>query len=133
MPGAALIASIGTALTIDLLGADGRHHGGLIAPSPTLMREALARRAPRLPLDGGRVVDFADDTNDALASGTILSARALIVRSLHAARQRLGARPALLVAGGGADAVCDAWRMRFVRTPHLVLHGLQVYAQAAHE
>ncbi|MEO8741619.1 MAG: type III pantothenate kinase [Lysobacteraceae bacterium] len=133
MPGAALIVSIGTALTIDLLDVNGMHHGGLIAPSPTLMREALTRRASRLPVDGGRVLDFANDTADALASGTILSARALIIRSVRAAQQRLGARPALLIAGGGADAVCDGWRVRFVRTPHIVLHGLQVYAQAVGE
>ena len=133
IPGAALIVSVGTALTIDLLGADGKHHGGLIAPSPTLMREALTDRAPRLPIDGGRVLDFADDTADALASGTILSTRALIIRSVRAAQLRLGTRPALLIAGGGAEAVCAGWRVRFVRTPCLVLHGLQVYVQAVGE
>ncbi|HEV2606606.1 MAG TPA: type III pantothenate kinase, partial [Xanthomonadaceae bacterium] len=104
--GAWLIVGVGTALTIDLLGANGVHHGGLIAPSPTLMREALAQRAPHLPVDGGEVVDFASETTDALASGAILSARALVARSLRAARRRLDATPALLIAGGGAEALC---------------------------
>ncbi len=129
--GASLIASVGTALTIDLLGDDGMHHGGLIAPSPTLMREALAQRAPQLPIAGGEVVDFADDTADALASGAILSARALVARSLRAARRKLGATPTLLIAGGGAAALCAGWRMRGERVPDLVLRGLHVYAQAA--
>ncbi len=129
--GATLIASVGTALTIDLLAADGRHHGGLIAPSPTLMRESLAQRAPQLPVDGGDVVDFATDTSDALASGAILSARALIARSLRAARRRLAATPTLLITGGGGDAVCDGWRVRFERAPDLVLRGLRVYVKAA--
>ncbi|HTA65065.1 MAG TPA: type III pantothenate kinase [Xanthomonadaceae bacterium] len=128
--GATLIASIGTALTIDLLDADGTHHGGLIAPSPTLMRESLAQRAPHLPRDGGAVVDFASDTVDALASGAILSARALIAHSLRAARRRLGATPGLLVAGGGADALLDGWRTRAERAPDLVLEGLGVYAKS---
>jgi len=129
--GAWLIVGVGTALTIDLLDADGVHHGGLIAASPTLMREALAQRAPHLPVDGGAVVDFASDTTDALASGAILSARALVARSLRAARRRLDATPALLIAGGGAQALCDGWRLRAERVPDLVLRGLHVYAQAA--
>jgi len=129
--GAWLIVGVGTALTIDLLDANGVHRGGLIAPSPTLMREALAQRAPHLPVAGGEVVDFASDTADALASGAILSARALVARSLRAARRRLEATPGLLIAGGGAQALCDGWRVRAERVPDLVLRGLRVYAGAA--
>ena len=61
-PGPWLVVGVGTALTIDLLGGDGRHHGGRIAPSPTLMRQALHQRAPQLPATGGRAVAFADET-----------------------------------------------------------------------
>jgi type III pantothenate kinase len=130
-----LIVSVGTALTLDLLGADGIHHGGLIAPSPALMRESLAQRAPQLPEQGGVVVDFATDTLDALASGSTLSARALVERSLHAAARRIGAMPTLLLSGGGAAALDDAtsvaeWPTPVEREPHLVLHGLRLWAQA---
>ncbi len=126
-----LVVGVGTALTVDLLAADGVHHGGLIAPSPTVMRAALVQRAPHLPVAGGQVVDFARDTADALASGAIVSARALIAHSLRTARQRLGETPTLLMTGGGADALCDGWRVRAQRAPELVLRGLQVYAHAA--
>jgi type III pantothenate kinase len=125
-----LIASVGTALTLDLLDARGLHRGGLIAPSPTLMRESLAARAPHLPLAGGAVVDFAADTADALASGAIGAARALIAQSLRAGRRQLVANPALLISGGGADALCEGWRVRAQRMPDLVLQGLRVYARA---
>ena len=126
-----LVVGVGTALTIDLLAADGVHHGGLIAPSPTVMRAALVQRAPHLPVDGGQVLDFARDTADALASGAIVSSRALIAHSLRAARQRLGETPTLLMTGGGSDALCAGWRVRALRAPELVLRGLQVYAHAA--
>lgn len=134
-PHAWLIASVGTALTLDLLAADGTHHGGLIMPSPALMREALTQRAPQLPAQGGAVVDFAVDTLDALASGSVLAARALIQRSLHAAAQRIGTMPTLLLSGGGAAALDEAaphdgWSTSVVREPHLVLHGLRLWAQA---
>lgn len=100
-----LLVGVGTALTIDLLRADGRHLGGRIAPSPTLMREALAARSAALPAAGGDYVEFADDTIDALASGCDGAALALIERSLAAARERFGNTPRLLVHGGGADAL----------------------------
>ena len=130
-----LIVSVGTALTLDLLAADGTHHGGLIAPSPALMRESLAQRAPQLPVHGGAVVDFATDTPDALASGCTLMVRALIERSLHTAARRIGAMPALLLSGGGTAALGDAarnndWPTPVEREPHLVLHGLRLWALA---
>ena len=51
--GPALVVAVGTALTIDLLDAAGRHLGGRIAPSPSLMREAMHARVPHLPEAGG--------------------------------------------------------------------------------
>lgn len=123
-----LVVNVGTAVTIDLLGADGVHHGGLIAPSPTLMREALTRRAVQLPAAGGTVLDFAGDTADALASGAILAARALVERSVRAARRRLGVRPGVLLSGGGADALREGWRLPLQGAPELVLEGLARYA-----
>ncbi|MBS0216760.1 MAG: type III pantothenate kinase [Proteobacteria bacterium] len=100
-----LLVGVGTALTIDLLRGDGLHLGGRIAPSPTLMREMLAARSSALPVAGGRYVEFADDTIDALASGCDGAALALVERSLVAARERSGSVPRLLVHGGGAEAL----------------------------
>lgn len=125
--GASLICGVGTALTIDLLDADGLHHGGLIAPSPTLMREALHARAPQLPEHGGRALDFAADTEDALASGADGAAIALIERSLARAAQRLGATPRLLLHGGGSDALAAALPTA-EPAPALVLQGLAIWA-----
>ncbi len=92
-PGAALLCGVGTALTLDLLDAGGVHRGGRIAPSPTVMREALHGRASQLPVDGGvfsAASPFADDTGDALASGCEGAALALVHDSLQAARDLLG-------------------------------------------
>ena len=123
-----LVVGIGTALTIDLLGADGMHHGGRIAPSPTLMREALHARAPQLPATGGGYVEFADDTLDALASGCDGAALALIERSLVVATARLGTAPVLLLHGGGAGSLRTALRGA-TSAPELVLEGLACWAR----
>lgn len=125
--GAALICGVGTALTIDLIDADGLHHGGLIAPSPTLMREALYARAPQLPELGGRAMAFAADTEDALASGCDGAALALIERSLVAAKVKLGSVPRLLLHGGGSDALAAALPEP-IAAPTLVLEGLAIWA-----
>ena len=103
--GPALVCGVGTALTIDLIDASGQHLGGRIAPSPTLMREALHARAPQLPETGGTYDDFARDTEDALASGCEGAGVALIEQSLKAASGRLGELPGLLLHGGGSDAL----------------------------
>lgn len=118
-----LVVGVGTALTIDLIDADGAHRGGRIAPSPTLMRESLHARAPRLPLAGGINVMFADDTESALASGCEGAALALIEQSGQAAMALLGSRPRVLLHGGGAAALVAALPDAIV-SPSLVLEGL---------
>ncbi|MBS0199628.1 MAG: type III pantothenate kinase [Proteobacteria bacterium] len=125
-----LLVGVGTALTIDLLRADGRHLGGRIAPSPTLMREMLAQRSAALPVDGGRYVEFADDTIDALASGCDGAALALVERSLAVASEQLDAAPRLLVHGGGADALRPLLPAAETRAD-LVLAGLARWAHWA--
>jgi len=123
----ALIVGVGTALTLDLVDHEGRHRGGRIAPSPTLMREALHARAAQLPPSGGAYVEFAEDTEDALASGCEGAAVALIERSTHEAERMLGVRPRVLLHGGGADAL-RAFVPHVEAHPSLVLDGLAHWA-----
>lgn len=122
-----LVVGIGTAITLDLIDADGLHRGGRIAPSPALMRESLHARAAQLPEHGGECVAFADNTPDALRSGCDGAALALIDRALRDAESWLGAAPALILHGGGVDALSglsgDA-----TRAPALVLEGLAAWA-----
>jgi type III pantothenate kinase len=123
-----LLVGVGTAVTVDLLDADGRHRGGRIAPSPRLMREALQQAAAQLPSRGGGYVEFATDTLDALASGCGGAALGLIERSLQHAHDLLGERPALLLHGGGAAELAPALRDGEL-APALVLEGLAVWAR----
>ena len=118
-----LLVGVGTALTIDLLDAAGRHRGGRIAPSPALMRQALHGRAAQLPATGGRYVDFATDTDDALASGCEGAAIALVESSRSAAARVLGQAPTLLLHGGGAASLV-AHLPGAGLAPELVLEGL---------
>lgn len=125
--GDVLVCGVGTALTVDLLEADGTHAGGAIAPSPTLMRQMLQARMPQLPAGGGRDVGFAGDTLDALASGCEGAALGLVERARTAARARLGRSVHVVLHGGGAAAL--AGRVAGAQLRHdLVLAGLARWA-----
>lgn len=126
-----LVCGVGTALTIDLVDADGLHRGGRIAPSPTLMRESLHARASQLPVAGGACRDFATDTDDALASGCEGAALALIRDARAAAQHLLGVAPHLLVHGGGATPLLERLPGAHFE-PALVLDGLAVWAAIEH-
>jgi type III pantothenate kinase len=123
-----LIVSAGSALTVDLLDGAGQHRGGVIAPSPEHMRAALAARFPALAYAGGEASDFAADTADALAGGSLGAALGLVERSHRQATRLLGRAPRLLLSGGGAARLAEGLEIEAERAPFLVLEGLAVYA-----
>jgi type III pantothenate kinase len=126
-----LVVSCGSALTLDLIDDQGRHRGGLIAPSPERMREALLVRAPHLAVDGGRVVEFADNTMDAVASGAVLAAVALIERQAALAYRLLGEPVRVLITGGGRHALLPRLACAFEQREHLVFEGMQRWSRLA--
>jgi type III pantothenate kinase len=119
-----------SAITVDLVDGDGMHRGGRIAPSPTLMRDVLLRRAPHLPGAAGDYVEFGDDTAHALVSGCTGAALGLVERSVVQAQALLGAAPRLWLHGGGAGALL-AHLDDAIHVPALVLEGLALWARQA--
>jgi type III pantothenate kinase len=128
-----LVANVGTALTVDLVTASGRHRGGAIIPAPTTMVASLLagtigiRRRARGVHASGRSV-FAADTASALAAGSTFAAAAFIDRAVAEATQLLGSKPLLFLSGGGADALRRRLKTRARLLPDLVLRGLAVCA-----
>ena len=127
-PRAQMLVSCGTALTLDALTADGHHLGGLIAPSPSLMRKALGRATARVGERVGELVEIADNTQDAAYSGCVLSSVALIERFRERFAARIGAQVAIVGDGGGLDEwlhlLPDVERGR-----DLVLRGLALWSE----
>lgn len=128
-----VFAMAGTALTIDLVTAAGRHRGGAIVPGPATMVESLLsgthgirRRAQGL-VPSTRSL-FAADTASALAAGSRFAAAAFIDRAVVEAARMLGSRPVLLLSGGGAVQLRKQLRCAAREVPDLVLRGLAVLA-----
>ncbi|HEX6833149.1 MAG TPA: type III pantothenate kinase [Rudaea sp.] len=124
-----VLVGCGTALTLDAIDAEGRHLGGLIAPSPALMHDALIGRTARIaPVEHAHVVDFADNTADAVESGTWLAASALVERFVVRTAARLRSAPNIVFTGGDGARLAALTGLPHRLEEHLVLRGLAVYA-----
>jgi len=133
-PGEALcLVSVGTALTLDLLAASGRHLGGAIVPGPELMvrtlleRTAGIRRRARGGAGAGRGL-YARETRGAIEAGARHACAGVIERALAEGERRLGERPGLVIAGGGAARLLPLIGGACRRRDDLVMRGLLALA-----
>ncbi len=134
--GPCCVADIGTAATVDGVAGDGRHLGGFIVPGPELMMRSLwkgtadlAAHSASSGVAAGAL--FADNTRDAIERGCRLAVAALVDRAVAEMSRQLGTRPALLLTGGGSDAIADLLATPAEPCPDLVLRGLAVLAGEA--
>ena len=132
--GAVCIFDCGTALTVDVLGGDGRHHGGLIVPGLRAMGDALRQQADALRTmpeempEGDTLPFLATDTPAAITWGTLHATVAFMERSMSSAEARLACEITPVVTGGDAGSVLP-WLARPCQyRPELVLQGLAIMA-----
>jgi type III pantothenate kinase len=123
-----VVATCGTATTIDAIDADGLFIGGMIAPGLALMAGALANNTAQLPqAQPGAALPpaFADNTMDAIVSGCINAQAGAIERAVAA----LGA-DLCIVSGGAAAYIVPALSISHTVRENLVLAGLHAAAGA---
>ncbi len=126
-----VLASAGTALVLGALAAAGRHLGGLVAPGVQLMQRSLLDATAQVrPQRDGDVLELADNTAHAVASGCWRAAAALIERFHSHMRPRLGGTPALLLDGGDAPRLAPLLSLPVQLTRDSVLRGLALWADA---
>ena len=129
------VIGVGTAMTVDLIDADGRHRGGAIIPAPALMVETLFTRTHGIErrAQGGRRTRrsgfFARATRAGVVQGARYAAAALIDRAAEEARVLLGRKPIVVLTGGEAATVRPLVRSACAVVPDLVLRGLAVLAR----
>ncbi|MCW8808028.1 MAG: type III pantothenate kinase [Rhodanobacter sp.] len=124
-----VLASVGTALTVDALAANGTHLGGLIAPGPHLMRQSLLGATAQVRPDRvGDILDLADNTADAVSSGCWQATAALVERFAGRMAPRLGVGAILALDGGDAAQLLSLLSVPARLTPDSVLRGLAHWA-----
>jgi type III pantothenate kinase len=124
------VVDAGTAMTIDLVRADGRHEGGFILPGIQLMADALHRDTSDIEafsgqgkaLEGGRWCGT--DTLSAVQLGAVFALRATVTEAVR----RLGGQPAVVFTGGDAHALIPLPDCEPDIRPMLVIEGLRQLA-----
>ncbi|MGH8200407.1 MAG: type III pantothenate kinase [Steroidobacteraceae bacterium] len=137
-PGRSVCAvAVGTAMTIDLVGADGRHWGGAIIPGPALMMESLLdgtsgiRKRAQGGGSGRGPALFGRSTRAAIEQGARYAAAAAVDRAISEARAVVDETPALVMTGGGARSLRPLIQTAGQLAPDLVLEGLAAWRVGA--
>lgn len=126
------VVGCGTALTVDAVGADGRHLGGWIAPGLALMRRQL--EGGTAVFGGGIDVGqgghgFGLGTADAVTGGVQHAAAGLVLQAVSLVHGLLGTAPICVLTGGDAATLLPLLSTVARSVPDLVLHGLATLVQ----
>jgi type III pantothenate kinase len=139
-----IVATCGTATTVDAVSADGRFLGGMILPGLGTMATSLALTTAQLPQIheiGALSAPFADNTVDAIVAGCIAAQAGAIERAVAtqlalSVKQAGGvAAQVRCVLAGGAGAIVAPYLTlpgaQLEKVDNLVLIGLHTVAMQA--
>jgi type III pantothenate kinase len=134
---AAIVVDLGTAITVDLLSAEGAFAGGAILPGIAMSARALAEQTDALPQ---LEIERLDEPPAALGKSTAGAIEAGLYWGAVGAIRELVAQwsadlvepPEIFLTGGASPQVAELLRSdRQVRhVPHLVLSGIALVADA---
>jgi type III pantothenate kinase len=123
-----VVATCGTATTVDAVTSEGRFVGGMILPGLALMAGSLAKNTAQLPQAAPGAApppQFADNTNDAIVSGCLSAQAGAIERAVAAHANAL-----CILSGGAAPYIAPALKCRYRMADNIVLVGLHAVARA---
>jgi type III pantothenate kinase len=128
------VISAGTAITVDLLDAQGLHLGGLITPGLALMHQSLLNNTAQILIDETIREStpehwLGQDTNSAVSKGIQHTLHGFIKQMLVQLDQQWPQGYQLIMTGGDS-AFMQTWLPKSTHfEPHLVLLGLAHMAQ----
>lgn len=117
-----LVADLGTAITYDVVKADGHYIGGNIAPGVKMRLEALNHFTARLPLVAcnGETPLWGDTTDSALRSGAVMG----VIGELTYYRSQLSDDAITVLTGGDSELIAEKTDFETFTHKHLVSEGL---------
>lgn len=131
---AALLVDAGTAMTLDVLDAEGMHQGGLIVPGLHMMRGSLHSNTALLPEAKGHSTCLGINTQQAITAGT-LGALLGVLESTYTRQAELYPDLLCVITGGDAELVYNALpvvlRKRCKVDADWLFKGLLVAAESA--
>jgi len=129
---ATIVADVGTAVTVDLVAADGAFCGGAIAPGPGTMLRALAAFTELLPEVEPDVPPspIGRCTRDAMRAGAWYGVVGMVRELAARIARTLPEAPPLLVTGGAGADVAAALDCAALYIPELTLEGIAILSRA---
>ena len=129
----AVVVDFGTAVTFDILSADRKYIGGVIAPGLDVMTDYLHQRTALLPKVtlAEPVSVIGRSTKEAMLAGAVHGYRGLISQILTEIRTELKAGKKLHIVATGGYANLIAAKLPALKNvnPDLTLEGLQIVAR----
>ena len=125
---AVCVIDCGTAVTMDIVTAQGQHLGGLIMPGLDMMQNALYKGTRRIRPDKGDLRDLGMNTADAVTSGCYQ----LLANGLQGLIEKYAATVdselLCVVTGGDAKLLVRENQIHCCHDADLILYGLNVIA-----
>ncbi len=126
----AVVVDFGTAVTFDVISADGKYIGGVIAPGLNAMTDYLHKRTallPRVTLREPRRA-VGRSTAEAMRSGAVHGYRGLVAEILRQVVKEIPSRkrPFLIATGGDAKLIAGKTGLFSAISPTLTLQGLRL-------
>ncbi len=118
-----IVIDAGSAVTIDIVGAQGAHQGGYIVPGLRLMHQALWQGTEHIKVEAKSVANITTpgrSTDDAVDKGCLL----LLVSTIESLVNQYGCK--LVITGGDGLILRDQLSVPADYYPDLVLEGLAV-------
>lgn len=122
-PDGVIVVDAGSAVTVDIVGADGEHQGGYIVPGLGLMHKALwqGTEGVKVAAKSAEGMDCpGQSTDESVAKGCLL----MLVAMIESLAEKYAAK--LIITGGDAELLRNALSLEAELYPDLVLDGLSV-------
>jgi type III pantothenate kinase len=127
-----IVIDCGTAITLDVVDAEGKHHGGLIYPGIQLCGQSLSQGAKGVSGEAYTVSEhnlLADNTQTAVANACFYGAIAVIEAFCQRIQMQFQAPVKCLLCGGDAKRFISYLPETFVLRENLLFEGLKVIAE----
>ncbi len=128
------VVDAGSALTLDLIQADGRHLGGYIIPGMKMMQHCLLD-STEIPVSKSSIVlankvQQGSNTINCISNGALQAVCGLVERTIMQFEQETQQSIQCIVTGGDGQRLADNLNFSCVIEPNLVLRGIGHYVRS---
>lgn len=123
---AVVVIDAGTAITLDVVDAEGHYRGGNISPGVKMRFSALNHYTARLPLldSDGEIPDWGHDTATAIRAGVVGGVTGEIEGFVKRVADRLGCNPQVWITGGDSVMIAQRLTIDTFQDSYLLAKGL---------